>query len=100
MMEKGHRYTIASLLAVVLLWPLSLPLIQFTWTVVENWVQFHFPKGQLFSIEHWLDATTVALALAAPIVLLLSAFGVLAAICKGWPRWPVLAVPLGFNSIS
>jgi hypothetical protein len=96
MMEKGQRFTVASLLAVVLLWLLSLPLIQFTWTVVENWVRFHLHKGQLFSIEHWLDATTLALALAGPIVLLLSAFGVLATIRQGWPRWPVLAVPLGF----
>jgi hypothetical protein len=96
MTEKGLRFTVASLVAVALLWLLALPLLQFSWTVVENWVQFHLHKGQLFSIDRWLDATTLALALAGPIVLLLSAFGVLAAIRSEWPRWPVLAVPLGF----
>ncbi len=95
-MEKWQRFTVASLVAVVFLWLLSLPLIQFTWTVIETWVQFHLDKGEPFSIGRWLDATTLALALAGPIVLLLSAFGVLAAIRSEWPRWPVLAVPLGF----
>lgn len=95
-MEKGQRFTVASLVAVVFLWLLSLPLIQFTWTVVETWVQFHLDKGEPFSIGRWLDATTLALALAGPIVLLLSAIGVLAAIRSEWPRWPVFAVPLGF----
>jgi hypothetical protein len=93
-MEKGQRFTVASLVAVVFLWLLSLPLIQFTWTVVETWVQFHLDKGEPFSIGRWLDATTLALALAGPIVLLLSAIGVLAAIRSEWPRWPVLAVSL------
>ena len=95
-MEKGQRFTVVSLVAVVLLWLLSLPMIQFTWTVVGNWMQFHLQQRQLFSIGRWLDATAVALALAGPIVLLLSALGVLAAIRSEWPRWPVLAVPLGF----
>jgi hypothetical protein len=95
-MEKGQRFTVASLVAVALLWLLSLPLIGFTWTVAENWVQLHLRNGQIFSMERWLDATTLALALAGPIVLLLSAFGVLAAVRSNWPRWPVLALPLGF----
>ena len=95
-MEKGQRFTVASLVAVALLWVLSLPLIRFTWTVVENWVQLHLHRGQIFSIERWLDATTLALAVAGPIVLLLSAVGVLAAVRSEWPRWPVLAMPIGF----
>ena len=44
-----------------------------------TWVQFPLDKGEPFSIGRWLDATTLALALAGPMVLLLSAFGVLAA---------------------
>jgi hypothetical protein len=78
------------------LWLLSLPLIRFTWTVVENWLQLQLHKGRIFSIERWLDATTLALALAGPIVLLLSAFGVLAAVRSEWPKWPVLTLPFGF----
>jgi hypothetical protein len=95
-MEKGQCFTVASLVAVVFLWLLSLPLIQFTWTVVETWVQFHLQKGEPFSIGRWLDATTLALALAGPTVLLLSGFCVVAAIGSEWPRWTVLVVPLGF----
>jgi hypothetical protein len=60
MTEKGQRFGVASLVAVALLWLLSLPLIRFTWMVVENWLQLQLHKGRIFSIERWLDATTAA----------------------------------------
>jgi hypothetical protein len=53
MMEKGPRFSVASLVAVALLWLLSLPLIRFTWMVVENWLQLQLHKGRIFSIEWW-----------------------------------------------